>query len=126
MLTEKQLERNKNGTRAITLQKEERIREAARLSRNHTPSEICRRVGLSPRTLKRYAKDPIWQASGGVDLPTPLYVKKPGRKRDLKRERELMAEAERLRDLKMKWVQIAARLGLTVDQLEGMRRKYPQ
>ena len=126
MLTEKQLERNSKGAHAITLQKEERIREAARLSRETQPIEICRIIGIDPQTLRRYAKHPIWQEAGGVDLPTPLYVKKQGRPRDIKRERELITEVYRLHDNGFKWVQVATRLDLNIGQLEYLRSKYPR
>ena len=123
MLTEKQLERNKEAVRAHTREKENRIRIAASLSRDTPPSDICRIIGISQRTLKRYAKDPRWSQFGGAELPR--YFGKSGRPRDLENEKQLILEAYRLKGQGMKWVQIAEHLKLTIGKLEYLRTKYP-
>ena len=125
MLTKKQIEREKKRVRGVKQTKENRIKNAAVLSRNRSPLEICRILGISKRTLERYGEHPIWQEAGGVELPSPLYIKKVGRRRDLKKEREQIAEVRRLRDLGMKWGGIAEKMGLTRRQLEHLRSKYP-
>ena len=111
------------GTHRIKENRDTRIKAAARLSRDTHPAKICRILGISPRTLKRYGKDPLWKANDGIELPR--YFKKHG-VRDPARDAELITEAYRLRDeKKMKWVNIAKRLGLTKRQLEHLRIKYP-
>ena len=111
-------------TRAPAVQPANRIKAAARLSRDTPPSEICEVLDISVRTLKRYAKDPRWQENGGVELPRYFFEKPTGRHRDLNTEKRLIAEAYRLRGDGMTWIAVAARLGLSVRQLEYLRSKY--
>ena len=125
MLSKKQIEREEKRISGVQKAKENRIKKAAVLSRTRSPIEICRTLGIDPRTLKRYGEDPLWSENGGVELPSPLYIKKAGRLRDLKKEREQIAEVRRLRDLRMKWGDIAKQIGLTRRQLEHLRSKYP-
>ena len=112
------------GLHSIRGKRVNRIKEAAALSREHTPSEICRLLGISHRTLKRYAKDPSWRESGGVDMPR--YFVKGGRPlSDPDTDKQLITEAYRLHAQGDKWKSIAEQLGLTIRQLEHLRTKYP-
>ena len=114
------------GTRTIEGNKEIRIRAAARLSKDTPPAEICQLLNIDQQTLRRYAKDLRWKENGGVDLPTPLYLKKPGRPlHDPEKEKALVTKAYRLHDGGMKWKDIARELGLSKRQLEYLRSKYP-
>ena len=126
MRNTKQPNHLQKGARTIDRNKESRIRAAARLSRDTPPAEICQLLGINQRTLRRYAKDPRWKANGGVDLPTPLYLKKKGRPQNPpETEKTLLTEAHRLHDGGMKWKAVAEELGLTIRQLEYLRSKYP-
>lgn len=130
MRNTKQPDHLQKGARTIDHNKANRIRAAARLSQDTPPAEICQLLGISPRTLRRYADDPRWKENGGVDLPTPLYLKlnlkKKGRpQNDQEKEKKLLTEAHRLHDDGMKWKAIADQLGISIRQLEYLRSKYP-
>ena len=113
------------GGRAVTNIKEERIRAAAILSREMTPTKICELLDISTTTLKRYAKDPIWQENGGVKLPRYFNKKPTGRQRDLEKEEQQIEEAMRLRGEKRSWGEVADEMGLNRRQLEHLRSKFP-
>ena len=115
---------HEKATRALETRTDHRIREAAIRSRDTPPLEICRQLGISRRTLKRYERDPRWEEYGGVALPR--YFTKAGRpRRDPDTDKELITEAYRLRSQGEKWKDIADALDLTIDQLDYLRRKYP-
>ena len=125
MLTESQQARNKKAKRAVANQKATRIRAAARLSRDTQPAEICLALGISAATLKRYAKDSRWKQNGGVDLPRYFFEKPTGRRRDITKEKQLLAEANCLHADGMTWKAVAEKMGLKIRQLEHLRSKYP-
>ena len=106
-------------------ERNQRLKKAARLSKTKTPAEICEALNISDATLRRYAGDPRWQGFGGVDLPR--YFKTGGRPvNDPDTEAKLIAEAYQMHNDGEKWVDIASRLGLSIRQLEYLRKKYPQ
>ena len=113
------------GGQAVAEKKTERIRKAAALSKTKKPTEICETLKISEATLKRYAKDPRWQEYGGVKLPRNF--KKTGRPvNDPETERKLVAEARTLHRKERTWYRVAAVMGMTIGQLEYLRRKYPE
>ena len=109
------------GTQTVVKKKDARIRTAAELSHEIPPEEICRQLGISDRTLKRYHKDPRWKVYGGVDLS---FTTAGRPHRDPETDKQLLQEANRLHDAGEKWINIATQLGLTIRQLEHLRSKY--
>ena len=118
--------KTENRQRAPNTNTETRIKAAARLSRDTPPEEICEVLGIQKRTLQRYAKTPLWQKNGGVELPSRLHFKKVGRPTtDPAEERRKLTEASKLYNQGMTWKAVAAELGMTIRQLEHLRTKYP-
>ena len=117
--------KTENRQRAPNTNTENRIKAAARLSHDTTPEEICEVLRINKRTLQRYAKTPLWQESGGIELPARLHFKKVGRPvSDPAEERRMITKAYQLYE-DMTWKEVAAELGLTIRQIEYLRTKYP-
>ena len=101
--------------------RENRIQHAAALSRHHTADEICRLLKIDKATLKRYTETDAWHVFGG----DPNLIPKPGRpKGNPSDEIYLFKQAIGLHAKGLKWKRIAARLGISDNQLRYIRRKH--
>ena len=97
-----------------------RLQQAAALSHENTAADICSLLGISHRTLTRYAEDPLWEQYGGK--PASAFFAPQGRPRQDPEERaRLQSEIQRLRDEGHTWVSIGRELNLTRHQLRYLR-----
>ena len=105
------------------------IKRAARLSHKHEGDTICKRLGISRITLKRYIRSPHWTEFGGTTRP--LFPKASGAKGGrpkstgelTAKEKRTLQKVETLKVQGLNYKQIAARLKITRDQLFYLRKK---
>ena len=110
------------GAKRTADNKTQRLKHAATLSRTKTATEVCRELGMSKRTLKRYMADPRWQENGGIQL-TLTKTGRPTRDTLSETEKQRLTEAHTLHNQGQTWVEVAAELQMTIEQLKYLRRK---
>ena len=102
--------------------RERRLQKAAALSHEKTAADICSRLGISRRTLTRYAEDPLWRQYGGK--PASDFFASQGRPKHAPEiGSRLQSEMQRLRGEGHTWASIGRELGLTRHQLRYLRNK---
>ena len=104
------------------------VKRAANLSHKHDGDAICKRLGISRITLKRYIQSPLWTELGGTTRPLfPVSGPKGGRPSGIPTltpaEKRILKKAEALRDKGLKWGEIADQLGIHRDKLYYLRKK---
>ena len=104
------------------------VKRAANLSHKNDGDAICKRLGISRITLKRYIQSPLWIEYGGTTRPLfPVSSPKGGRPSGIPTltpaEKRILKKAEVLRDKGLKWGVIADQLGIHRDKLYYLRKK---
>ena len=105
------------------------VKRAARLSHKHDGDAICKRLGISRITLKRYIQSPLWIEVGGTTRPLfRVSGPKGGRPKSVgvsftPAEKRILKKAKTLRDKGLKWGEIADQLGIHRDKLYYLRKK---
>ena len=104
------------------------VKRAARLSHKHDGDAICKRLGISRITLKRYIQSPLWTELGGTTRPLfPVSGPKGGRPSGIPTltpaEKRILQKSKTLRDKGLKWGVIADQLGIHRDKLYYLRKK---
>jgi len=103
--------------------KQQRIEKAAALSHEKSAADIQKNLGISQRTLKRYADDPLWNHYSGKPA-SELFAPQGRPKQDPDERARLQSEIQRLRADGSTWASIGRELNLTRHQLRYLRQKH--